>query len=401
MAAPETKPASDRDLASISEARTLARAARQAQTALAELGDERARLDTIVQQMPAGLLIAEAPSGKLIRGNEQLEHILRRQFIPSPDLAAYADWQFSSLSGVALLPEEFPLARSILHGERGVNESLGVARGDGTRGFVTVSSTPILDRDGRILAAVATVYDVSEQRRSEESLRFLAEATSILASSLDYEDTLPTIAKLAVPFLADACIIDVVEVDGNVRRVAAVHREASRAGAVQAALRATPDPTALHHPVVRALRTGMSDLFPEYPPPVRSAGPPGRPCRIHLTQTRLHLERRHRDPSSFDVAGLVTRTEGFSGAELEGVIVGALYRAFAAEKELDPGDGYRRIFNQSWWCGYGPSDDPELVVCALIENGGHGGSAAAPASLKVFEEFFGKEAVLQGPIHSD
>jgi hypothetical protein len=50
---------------------------------------------------------------------------------------------------------------------------------------------------------------------------------------------------------------------------------------------------------------------------------------------RLHLERRRRDPSSFDVAGLVTRTEGFSGAELEGVIVGALYRAFAAEKELD------------------------------------------------------------------
>jgi hypothetical protein len=33
----------------------------------------------------------------------------------------------------------------------------------------------------------------------------------------------------------------------------------------------------------------------------------------------------------------VTRTEGFSGAELEGVIVGALYRAFAAEKELDDG----------------------------------------------------------------
>ena len=55
---------------------------------------------------------------------------------------------------------------------------------------------------------------------------------------------------------------------------------------------------------------------------------------------RLHLERRHRDPSSFDVAGLVTRTGGFSGAELEGVIVGALYRAFAAEKEID--DGFLR-----------------------------------------------------------
>jgi penicillin-binding protein 2 len=72
-----------------------------------------------------------------------------------------------------------------------------------------------------------------------------------------------------------------------------------------------------------------------------------------------------------------------------------------AEKAIDPGDGYMHTFNQSWWCGYGPSDSPDLVVCALIENGGHGGDAAAPAALKVFEEFFHKQAVQNGPIHSD
>jgi len=44
--------------------------------------------------------------------------------------------------------------------------------------------------------------------------------------------------------------------------------------------------------------------------------------------------------------------------------------------------------NQSWWCGYGPFDKPTIVVCAVIENGGHGGSAAAPAALKVFEQYF-------------
>jgi penicillin-binding protein 2 len=44
--------------------------------------------------------------------------------------------------------------------------------------------------------------------------------------------------------------------------------------------------------------------------------------------------------------------------------------------------------NQSWWCGYGPFDAPTIVVCAVIENGGHGGSAAAPAALKVFEQYF-------------
>jgi penicillin-binding protein 2 len=72
-----------------------------------------------------------------------------------------------------------------------------------------------------------------------------------------------------------------------------------------------------------------------------------------------------------------------------------------AEKSIDPGDGYMHIFNQSWWCGYGPSNSPDLVVCALIENGGHGGDAAAPAALKVFEEFFHKQSTQTGPIHSD
>ncbi len=50
--------------------------------------------------------------------------------------------------------------------------------------------------------------------------------------------------------------------------------------------------------------------------------------------------------------------------------------------------GFSGLRNQSWWCGYGPYESPELAVCALIENGGHGGEAAAPAALKVFEKYF-------------
>jgi penicillin-binding protein 2 len=49
---------------------------------------------------------------------------------------------------------------------------------------------------------------------------------------------------------------------------------------------------------------------------------------------------------------------------------------------------YKRYFDQAWWCGYGPTEDPQLVVCALIENGGHGGTSAAPAAREVFEKFF-------------
>ncbi|HZO19151.1 MAG TPA: ATP-binding protein, partial [Gemmatimonadaceae bacterium] len=274
-------------------------ARREAQAALDDLSEERAHLDTIVEQIPAGLLIAEAPSGRLVRGNEQLEHILRRPFIETLDIAGYADWKFASPSGVELLPEEFPLARSIMHGERVVGEHLRVTRGDGTRGFVTVNSTPILDRDGRILAAVATLNDITDQRRSEEALRFLAEASSILAASLDYEDTLPTIARLAVPVLADACIIDIIDPDDRIRRVAAVHHDASRRDAAESALRATPDPTALHHPMVRALRTGMSDLFPEYPPQVRAARGVGTLPRTSSDFPRISGEHLRADPYDF------------------------------------------------------------------------------------------------------
>jgi len=50
------------------------------------------------------------------------------------------------------------------------------------------------------------------------------------------------------------------------------------------------------------------------------------------------------------------------------------------------------LVDQSWWCGYGPvapqPGEQQLVVCALIENAGHGGTAAAPAALNVFQRFF-------------
>jgi penicillin-binding protein 2 len=56
--------------------------------------------------------------------------------------------------------------------------------------------------------------------------------------------------------------------------------------------------------------------------------------------------------------------------------------------------GFHGELNQSWWCGYGPVGKPTIVVCAVIENGGHGGVAAAPAALKVFEAYFHKKGIL-------
>ncbi len=65
-----------------------------------------------------------------------------------------------------------------------------------------------------------------------------------------------------------------------------------------------------------------------------------------------------------------------------------------AEKDVTvPGYPNPVKLNQSWWCGYGPFDNPSIVVCAVIENGGHGGTAAAPAALRVFEQWFHKKGI--------
>jgi penicillin-binding protein 2 len=57
--------------------------------------------------------------------------------------------------------------------------------------------------------------------------------------------------------------------------------------------------------------------------------------------------------------------------------------------------------DQSWWCGYGPANDAKLVVCAVIENGGEGGTAAAPAAARVFAKFFNVPAPPTTPHPSD
>ena len=70
-----------------------------------------------------------------------------------------------------------------------------------------------------------------------------------------------------------------------------------------------------------------------------------------------------------------------------------------AEKIVTPpGTTTPLKLNQSWWCGYGPAPSPQIVVCAVIENGGHGGTAAAPAALQVFEAYFHKHGTITSHI---
>jgi signal transduction histidine kinase len=64
--------------------------------------------------------------------------------------------------------------------------------------------------------------------REERRAAFLAGAGQELASSLDYEHAIATLARLIVPNIADICVIDLAEPDGALRRAAVSHRDAER-----------------------------------------------------------------------------------------------------------------------------------------------------------------------------
>jgi len=136
----------------------------------------RTRLEAIVHQMPSGVIVAEAPSGKLIQANEQVERIWHHPFIASASVGEYEAWKGFHSNGEPYAPEEWPLARSILSGEVVMDEEVCILRGNGTLGTITISSTPIRDRGGRVVAGVVVMTDVTERRAAEaERERLLAE----------------------------------------------------------------------------------------------------------------------------------------------------------------------------------------------------------------------------------
>ncbi|MBZ4420432.1 PAS domain S-box protein [Myxococcus sp. RHSTA-1-4] len=141
------------------------------QRLLAAIEAERARLASVLDQMPAGVFIAEAPSGRLLMASRNVEAITGRPFAPSTLVEDFARAPYTVLhpDGRRYEPGELPLFRSLRQGEEVRSEELLIEREDGQRVTVLVSSAPIRDREGTIVAAVATMVDITERRRAQEA----------------------------------------------------------------------------------------------------------------------------------------------------------------------------------------------------------------------------------------
>src|SRR5205807_5528872 len=147
------------------------------------------KLEEVIRQTPCGVIIAEAPSGTLLLANKQVEEILRQPFPQAANIEEYAPHRAFHLNKEPFKPEEWPLARSLTRGEVVRDEEIEYVRGDGTAVFLSVSSAPILDGEGRIIAAVITLFDLTHRKGTEEVLRSTEKlaATGRLVASFGHE----------------------------------------------------------------------------------------------------------------------------------------------------------------------------------------------------------------------
>ncbi|MGH7474900.1 MAG: PAS domain-containing sensor histidine kinase [Longimicrobiales bacterium] len=193
------------------------------------LDAERARLRTVIDHVPVGVLLAEAPSGRIILASPLVERLLGHAVYYAPDVSAYGAYQVLHADGRAYAPEEQPLARA-LRGERIEAEEVLYRRGDGRVVWLRASAEPIRERDGQVIGAVLAFHDIERDKRAGHAQQLVAEASRILATSLDYQTTLDSVARLAVPDLADACLLDLLDDEGAPQRlgIACVDAEAER-----------------------------------------------------------------------------------------------------------------------------------------------------------------------------
>jgi len=150
--------------------RRLREAAERERKLRGEADAHRALLETVLNQMAAGVVIAKAPSGEVVLANNQAKQILQRSVGELRSIEEYSQYQIFRLDGRAYGTQEQPLARSILHGEVVMGEELRYLRPDGTFRVLFTNAAPVRDETGAIVASVVTFQDITDLRLAQEEL---------------------------------------------------------------------------------------------------------------------------------------------------------------------------------------------------------------------------------------
>jgi PAS domain S-box-containing protein len=255
-------------------ANALGGAVRQRRTAAA-LQESEGRYRRLVEQCPDAILVRRGE--RILFANPATFQLLRLgEDEPATDRSIF---EFIHLSDAAVVRE--------LIGEAAPPAGpdplqLRIVRRDGSEVYVEATAHDI-SWDG-LAASQVMLRDITLRRLAEDQARelvreqaarsaaetaeqrarFLDEAATILASSLDYHTTMRSVGRLALSSLADSCIVYVIERNGRPERVEVAHVDDEKESALRDLLNTDPPDAGERRSMIsRVFRTGSPELVPE------------------------------------------------------------------------------------------------------------------------------------------
>ncbi len=233
---------------------------------LTDLRSTRTRLDGMLGALAEAVTVND-DRGQTIYANQAAARLLGaatpEELTQARPGELAARFTMTREDGTALTVGDLP-GRRLLKGEAApelLTRSIDKRTG---HGFWLLTKATLLHDQGRDYA-VNIIENVTQAKDAELRQRFLAEAGQLLASSLDYTDTLQRVADLAVAFLADWCAVDLPTADGGIEQVALAHKDPAKVRmAEDLRRRYPPDPTT-ETGVPGILRGGPPELYGEIP----------------------------------------------------------------------------------------------------------------------------------------
>lgn len=228
---------------------------------LEQLTLERNRLEAVIQHMPMGVLVAEAPDGKItVKNQRQLK--MGRNLPPTKAITEVRKLKLCNADGIEYIHDNLPAIRSLKQGEVVNEEEVQAHYEDGIISTFAISSVPIKDSMGNVTSCVIITNDISEKKRAEGIQKFLAHVKSLLVTTLDYEKTIMDVANACLPFLADGCLIDLI-IDDEIKRVFTQHHDPEIQLLMQKLQKLYPPRRNSPQPSCRVIESGKPEFLPQ------------------------------------------------------------------------------------------------------------------------------------------
>lgn len=138
-----------------------------------------------------------------------------------------------------------------------------IERPDGSHITAVVNIHQLRDEHGKITGAINCFYDITDQRRAMDAVKFLSEAGMSLFASLEHAGILSTLTNLTVPRMADWAFIDLLK-DKEIVRLAVAHADPSQGELAAQIGRFPPNRSSMEHPLSQVLATGQSQLVSKF-----------------------------------------------------------------------------------------------------------------------------------------